>query len=205
MLKVNKKIHEGFVVEIENFVDEVFCKNAIEYLSLNNSSCLKHSHKDHANSLDAINFSENSFQWSGDCLFDDSGLADEKGFGFRNFLVLSKKIKPIVDELASGDLYNVRIAFHRYVAESWGPEHADLHPYASILYLNDDYDGGELYFTKKDFTIRPAAKSLYLFRGIGQNTHKVNQIKNNDRYAIVFFWRHKDDAKNREDELKYDN
>jgi hypothetical protein len=45
--------------------------------------------------------------------------------------------------------------------------------YAAIIYLNDDYLDGELFFSKKDFVIKPSAKSLIIFPGSEDFTHGV--------------------------------
>lgn len=196
-------IHHGFVLEIPNFVTEKFCKDAIDYIDAGDTSCLVHSHQEHL-ALDAENnFSKNSFQWSEECLVAD--IKPQASFGFLDIFETSSKIKKSVESLADSNLYNVRIAFHKYIAESWGPEHVDRYPYASILYLNDNYEGGELVFTEKNISIKPNSRSVYIFRGIGENVHKVNNIIGNDRYALVSFWKHKDYKRNREDELKYDS
>jgi hypothetical protein len=195
-------IHHGFVLEIPGFVTEKFCKDAIDYINAGDTSCLVHSHQKHLASDTENNFLKNCFQWSEECLVGD--IDPQDGFGFVDILKVSAKIKENVESLANSSLYNAKIAFHKYVADSWGPEHVDNCPYASILYLNDNYEGGELVFTKKNVSIKPNSRSVYIFRGIG-NAHKVNKIVGNDRYALVSFWKHKDSKRNREDELKYDS
>lgn len=57
--------------------------------------------------------------------------------------------------------------------------HTDIHTdpsiqYASIIYLNDDYNGGEFYFVNKDFEIKPPARSLLIFPGTDEFEHGVN-------------------------------
>lgn len=195
-------IHHGFVLEIPSFVTEKFCKDAIDYINAGDTSCLVHSHQEHL-ALDAENnFSKNSFQWSGECLTYQKFRGG--GSGFENILETSYDIKKNIESVANGSLYNVRIAFHKYIAESWGPAHVDRYPYAAILYLNDDYEGGELVFTEKGVSIKPVAKSVYIFRGTGKNVHKVNAIMGNDRYAMVSFWKYEDYRRNIEEERTYE-
>jgi hypothetical protein len=45
--------------------------------------------------------------------------------------------------------------------------------YAAIIYLNDDYIDGELFFPKKNFEIKPSARSLVIFPGSEEFTHGV--------------------------------
>lgn len=46
--------------------------------------------------------------------------------------------------------------------------------YAAIIYLNEDYTDGELFFPNKDFVIKPPARSLVIFPGTEEFTHGVN-------------------------------
>jgi hypothetical protein len=45
--------------------------------------------------------------------------------------------------------------------------------YAAIIYLNDDYVDGELFFPNKNFEIKPPVKSLIIFPGTEEFTHGV--------------------------------
>lgn len=45
--------------------------------------------------------------------------------------------------------------------------------YAAIIYLNDDYIDGELFFTNKNFEIKPPVRSLVIFPGTEEFTHGV--------------------------------
>lgn len=60
--------------------------------------------------------------------------------------------------------------------------------YVGILYLNNDYDGGELYFPEHEIYIRPNAGSMYIFSGGVENIHGVTEITDGTRYSIVSFW-----------------
>jgi hypothetical protein len=45
--------------------------------------------------------------------------------------------------------------------------------HAAIIYINDDYTDGELYFPNKDFKIKPKPKSLVIFPGTEEYMHGV--------------------------------
>lgn len=49
--------------------------------------------------------------------------------------------------------------------------------YAGILYLNDDYDGGELYFTALDVAIKPRRGMFVGFTGGFRHEHAVTRIE----------------------------
>lgn len=64
--------------------------------------------------------------------------------------------------------------------------------YAAIVYLNDDYTDGELFFSKYEGTIRPPAGSLLLFPGDVGYHHGVNPVGPGPiRYVIVGFIKEK--------------
>lgn len=64
--------------------------------------------------------------------------------------------------------------------------------YAQILYLNDDYEGGELFFVNKDFKVKPKPRSLLVFPGTEEFEHGVNFVKDGPiRYVMVSFLRAK--------------
>lgn len=59
---------------------------------------------------------------------------------------------------------------------------------AVIIYLNDDYEGGELYFTQHDLKIKPKAGTLVSFPGTDQYLHGVaNVLPGETRYVISTF------------------
>ena len=59
---------------------------------------------------------------------------------------------------------------------------------ASLFYLNDDYEGGELYFPKQNIQFKPKAGSAYFFPGDMHYIHGVTEIKSGIRYTCPFFW-----------------
>lgn len=59
---------------------------------------------------------------------------------------------------------------------------------ASLFYLNDDYDGGELYFPLQGIQFKPKKGSAYFFPGDKNYIHGVTEIKNGIRYTCPFFW-----------------
>jgi hypothetical protein len=117
---------------------------------------------------------------------------------------LFERLQPVIEEF-----FNVRIeptgkAIVRWLPGQFQNPHADkeLHdgpdagkpndfPYydiASLFYLNDDYDGGELYFPLQDVKLKPKRGAAYFFPGDKNYIHGVTEIKNNVRYTCPFFW-----------------
>jgi len=69
------------------------------------------------------------------------------------------------------------------------PNHLDFnfHPYTSIIYLNDNYEGGET--VVKDKTIVPEKNKLVSFEG-DKMIHKVNEIIKGTRYTVPCWYRY---------------
>lgn len=78
------------------------------------------------------------------------------------------------------------------------PNAFEINKYVGILYLNDDYEGGELYFCDKDnemkpyLSFKPNAYSYYVFPGGVENIHGVSEITKGTRYTMVSFWDYAD-------------
>ena len=68
------------------------------------------------------------------------------------------------------------------------PTSFEINKYVGILYLNDDYDGGELYFRDHDISFKPSAYSFITFPGGVENIHGVHPVKEGTRYTMVSFW-----------------
>jgi hypothetical protein len=58
----------------------------------------------------------------------------------------------------------------------------------TVFYLNDDYEGGELYFPLQGIEFKPKAKAAYFFPGDKNYIHGVRPITNGVRYTAPFFW-----------------
>ena len=54
---------------------------------------------------------------------------------------------------------------------------------SSLFYLNDDYEGGELYFPLQDVKFKPKKGAAYFFPGDKNYIHGVTEIKSGIRYT----------------------
>jgi hypothetical protein len=57
-----------------------------------------------------------------------------------------------------------------------------------LLYINEDYEGGELDFRDHDLTIKPKAGQLITFPGGILNVHQVKKVESGTRHTIGAFW-----------------
>jgi predicted 2-oxoglutarate/Fe(II)-dependent dioxygenase YbiX len=56
--------------------------------------------------------------------------------------------------------------------------------YASVIYLNDDYDGGEFYFTESGIEVKPTTGMLMAFTGGMRHFHGVREVRGAARYTM---------------------
>lgn len=59
--------------------------------------------------------------------------------------------------------------------------------YGVVIYLNDNFTGGEIKYTKKDITYRPLAKSLICHPASEEYEHEVLKVKSGIRKFISLF------------------
>ena len=54
-----------------------------------------------------------------------------------------------------------------------------------VAYINDDYDGGELYFRLQNLNIKPKAGDLYVFPSNFMYPHQAMPVHSGTKYSIV--------------------
>jgi hypothetical protein len=117
---------------------------------------------------------------------------------------LFKRLEPIIE-----DFYKVKVIPTGATIVKWLPgqyqhPHADkeLHEgpdaglpndfpnydLSSLFYLNEDYEGGELYFPNQGVQFKPKVGAAYFFPGDMQYIHGVTEIKSGIRFTCPFFW-----------------
>lgn len=83
---------------------------------------------------------------------------------------------------------------HKY--EKWGghpdregqPNDFPFYDIAGLFYVNDDYEGGELYFPEQGIQFKPKAGSAYFFPGDKNYIHGITPIVSGERYTCPFFF-----------------
>lgn len=117
---------------------------------------------------------------------------------------MQDRLKKKVDSFFDVDAHPTSPAIVRWLPGQRQQPHADkeLHegegrgkpndfPYydiAGLFYINDDYEGGELYFPNQGIQFKPKAGSAYFFPGDMNYIHGVTEIKSGIRYVCPFFW-----------------
>jgi predicted 2-oxoglutarate/Fe(II)-dependent dioxygenase YbiX len=59
---------------------------------------------------------------------------------------------------------------------------------ASIFYINDDYEGGEIYHVNQNSVIKPKAGSAIFFPGDMHYLHGIKKVTSGIRFTSPFFW-----------------
>jgi hypothetical protein len=186
------------IIELENFMTE----RELSVL------------QDFARSLDTWDETETHYDDEGNVIYEASYWKDRVATE-TTLLKVNKEIPNIISGMMSRlkpvveNHFKVKIRATSPTVVRWLPgqlqlPHADkeLHegenagkpndfPYydlASLFYLNDDYDGGELYFPNQGIKFKPKAGAAYFFPGDMNYIHGVTEIKKGIRYTCPFFW-----------------
>ena len=82
----------------------------------------------------------------------------------------------------------------RYEASNYYKEHTDYNDnlvrvLTGLIYLNDDFDGGEVHFRRQNFTYKPTAGSIVLFPSVWSHPHTAMPVTNGVRYNVITWWR----------------
>jgi hypothetical protein len=59
---------------------------------------------------------------------------------------------------------------------------------SAILYLNDTYSGGELFFPNQNLLVKPEIGDLIFFEGDDIKPHEVKEIISGERHAFITFY-----------------
>lgn len=70
--------------------------------------------------------------------------------------------------------------------DSYGDDRSPI--LSVVLYLNDNYDGGELYFKNQNVNIKPTAGSIVIFPSVEPYYHESREIQRGTKYMSPGFW-----------------
>lgn len=74
------------------------------------------------------------------------------------------------------DMSNTEVEGHRHRA------------FGSVIYLNEEYEGGHTYYPNFNFEVIPKVGTLAVHPGDPEHLHGVTKIENGIRYTIASFW-----------------
>lgn len=173
--------HKSDVVEIKNFLTKEECRNLIDY------------------------FEGYSQGWQMTCFFNarvmdplapyeagtDTGVSDVY---IKN---LRTRLQNEAEKVFSRDLRNLSLSAHKWLTGAYADFHSDNteldgtpnawreNKLVTIVYLNDDYQGGNLVFRDHDIDIAPEAGTVVVFDVGYQNIHGVTEVKSDTRWTML--------------------
>lgn len=140
---------------------------------------------------------------------DSYVFGQKKSTNLDSYNTASSGIKEVYDTLVNAlDIYGkdyadstgidlgtrMPISISKYfTGTSMGP-HTDSSPtpttenISAVIYLNDNYYGGELRFPDLDVTIKPKSGSIIIFPSTPPFYHESLEIKNGTKYMSPAFW-----------------
>lgn len=134
-----------------------------------------------------------------------------RAFGARNFYNQSiienkylensdfiQKLKTKIEEAGQQEVFFLE-GFVNHVCPETNkndPAHKDLSPFATITFLNDDFEGGELEVVHKNIKkIEPELYKTVIIEG-AKIDHRVMPVTKGNRYTFVTFWQAQQKIKN---------
>jgi predicted 2-oxoglutarate/Fe(II)-dependent dioxygenase YbiX len=172
------------IVEVPNFVSEEMANAMVEYFK-----------KEDRWGETAFNGSHGAPVQAGQLRPSEFGLSDNV------FMEVNAKLEEAVSAVYGKTVIPSSIHAQKWDVGSSANPHSDNSDfdgnptegfdnlkYVGILYLNSDYEGGDLFFPEHDISIHPNPGSMYIFSGGVENIHGVTEITSGTRYSIVSFW-----------------
>lgn len=113
---------------------------------------------------------------------------------------IAKKMKDAVEEGLNKKIKKVSTHAQKWEVDSFASFHSDnsdmdgnpsaweKSKYVCLLYLNDNYKGGQLNFRDYDIEISPPEGLLVAFPGGFENIHEVKKVLSGTRYTLGAFW-----------------
>lgn len=108
---------------------------------------------------------------------------------------IQDKVDPIVDNYAKEkgiDFNDKDYQLARYRDGQYFREHTDAteefpRKISVLLYLNEEYSGGEIVFTKKSISIKPTKNTLVIFPSTDEYAHSAEPVLSGTKYVVVGF------------------
>jgi hypothetical protein len=124
----------------------------------------------------------------------DADIADMPSSFYEQIdIAIDPHIKQYAKDNNIGISKNTAYIVTRYLKDQFFVEHTDSteefpRKISAILYLNDNYSGGTLTFTKFNKTFKPNKGSLFIFPSSEEFSHSADPVTDGIKYVIVGFW-----------------
>lgn len=156
---------------------------------------------------DVLSYAKTLTTWDTRALgYWNSRIAHADAFmdtGFRNLLVaIRKRVRAEIVHAygLSQPIFSDTLQIVRWPEGYEQQPHADSenpngapHPYfwrayASLIYLNNDFEGGQIYFPNQAAAPKITLGMLVFFPGTSEFVHGVSMITRGERYTVASFW-----------------
>lgn len=175
-------VHKEDVVEVKNFLTKEECKALIDY------------------------YESDAESWQMTCFYNARVMdplapwrssqhtleIDEEYM--RN---LRRKFHELAEDIFDRELKNLTLSSHKWLPGAFAGFHSDNteldgtpnawqeNKLVTILYLNDDYEGGHLIFRDHPIDIAPEAGTVVVFDVGFDNVHGVTEIESGSRWTML--------------------
>jgi predicted 2-oxoglutarate/Fe(II)-dependent dioxygenase YbiX len=107
------------------------------------------------------------------------------------------KLQSLAEELFSKELKNLSLSAHKWLEGAFADYHSDNteldgtpnawreNKLVTIIYLNDDYSGGDLIFRDHPIKISPKAGTVVVFDVGIENVHGVTEVTAGSRWTML--------------------
>lgn len=98
------------------------------------------------------------------------------------------KIETYINPICRWPVWGKQIPHADKEWKDGSPGEQNYYDIGSVIYLNNDYEGGEIYFPDHELDIKPDPGTAVAFPGDLYFFHGVREIRKTERYAIPIFW-----------------
>lgn len=172
------------IIYYQNFMSDEECKKVVEY------------------------FNDPSQPWTMSAFFESYGMSllpedpllEQYGLPRDYMKNLAERLQLVVEHAFKRPLKPVSSHAQKWQEGAFAPFHSDntdmdgnwsaweKSKLVCLLYINNDYEGGELDFRDHNLTIAPKVGELITFPGGIDNVHQVFIVKGGTRHTIGAFW-----------------
>lgn len=165
-----------FISITENFLSDEIYRTLLEF----------------AKSTDLFDKNVNNTVWNQRVAFVNQAPDEIKTIGKHYIELVKEKITTEFE--IDVPIYTDILCFNRWRVGDKQHPHADdangfeWRKFGCVLYLNEEYEGGEIYFPHHNTTIKQKANTLAFFPGDEEFLHGVMPITSGIRYTLSTFW-----------------
>jgi predicted 2-oxoglutarate/Fe(II)-dependent dioxygenase YbiX len=152
-----------------------------------------------AESTDLYDKNINNTIWSQRVVHINQTPDEIKAIGKHYIELVSQKITTEFE--INAPIFTDILCFNKWRTGDTQHPHADddngfgWRKFGCVLYLNEEYEGGEIYFPHQNTTLKQKANTLAFFPGDAEFLHGVKPITSGIRYTLSTFWTYEERRK----------